>query len=203
MQLANRTSPGSFTARLETDSWALGLPALWGFAEATLFFVVPDLIVGLVALFHPRKGWSAGVAAVAGACVGGAVLYLIGHQIDTDLREVMDAVPFVPADMLDEVQRAVLRDGGWAIVDGPTRGIPYKLYAAEWSLQGYGLVSLELWTIPARAIRIVGFGYVLGLVGRVLRTRIQSHPMRWLALYIAAWALFYAYFWFVVIPAQY
>ena len=68
--------------------FGLVLAAVWGFSEATLFFIVPDVIVGLIALHHPRKALWAGGAAVAGACVGGALLYAVGSQIGADLRSV-------------------------------------------------------------------------------------------------------------------
>ena len=34
---------------------ALWVGAGWGFAEASLFFIVPDAWLGLVALFAPRR----------------------------------------------------------------------------------------------------------------------------------------------------
>ena len=183
--------------------FGLTLAAVWGFAEATLFFIVPDVVVGLIALHHPRKALWAGMAAVAGACVGGALLYVIGSQVGDDLRGVMDAVPAIDRVMLDRAHDALLEDGGMAIVNAPSQGIPYKLYATEWSLLDRSLPSLVLWTIPARAIRIVGFGLVMGIAGWLLRRRIDRSPGAWTLAYGAAWAAFYAYFWFVLIPLRF
>ena len=183
--------------------FGLVLAAVWGFAEATLFFIVPDVIVGLIALHFPRKALWAGVAAVAGACVGGAMLYVIGGQVGDDLRVVMDAVPAIDPVMLDRAHDALLEDGGMAIVNAPSQGIPYKLYVTEWSLLGWSLPSLMLWTIPARAIRIVGFGIVMGIAGWLVRHPIERRPGGWSVAYVAAWAAFYAYFWFVLIPLRF
>ncbi len=183
--------------------FGLVLAAAWGFAEATLFFIVPDVIVGLIALHHPRKALWAGAVAVAGACVGGALLYVIGSQAGNDLRGVMEAVPAIEPMMLDRVHDALLDRGGLAIVDGPSQGIPYKLYAAEWSLLGWGLPSLVLWTIPARAIRIVGFGVLMAIVGSLFRRRVERRSSAWSLSYGAAWAAFYTYFWYVLIPNRF
>ena len=179
------------------------LSAVWGFAEATLFFIVPDVIVGFVGLHHPRKALVAGAAAVGGACVGGALLYVVGRQVGGDLRGVMDAVFAIEPTMLDLAHDQLLDSGGLAIVNAPSQGIPYKLYAAEWSLLGWGLPSLVLWTIPARAIRIVGFGLLMAIVGKVLRSRIERRSSAWSLAYVAAWAVFYTYFWFVLMPSRF
>ena len=90
-----------------------------------------------------------------------------------------------------------------AIVNAPSQGIPYKLYATEWSLLGRGLPSLVLWTIPARAIRIVGFGLLMGIAGLLFRRRIETRPGAWALAYGVAWAGFYAYFWFVLVPLRF
>ena len=55
----------------------IGLPGItlaffWGFAEGTLFFVVPDVVISLVAIVRPRSAWRHVVAAIAGALLGGA-----------------------------------------------------------------------------------------------------------------------------------
>src|SRR5579859_7156501 len=35
--------------------WVFWAGCLWGFAEATLFFVVPDVLLTVVALYTPRR----------------------------------------------------------------------------------------------------------------------------------------------------
>jgi hypothetical protein len=39
---------------------------LWGFAEAALFFVVPDVLFTLVMLTSPKRGWQHFGMAIAG-----------------------------------------------------------------------------------------------------------------------------------------
>ncbi|MFM9106139.1 MAG: hypothetical protein ACKOWF_05500, partial [Chloroflexota bacterium] len=41
---------------------AARIAALWGFAEATVFFIVPDVWIGLLAAFDPRAGLRAAAA---------------------------------------------------------------------------------------------------------------------------------------------
>ena len=48
---------------------------LWGFAEGTLFFILPDVPLSFVALFLPRRALLHMAAIVAGAVLAGAVMF--------------------------------------------------------------------------------------------------------------------------------
>jgi hypothetical protein len=174
--------------------------AAWGFSEGTLFFVVPDVIVGAVALYRPKKGLAAGVAAVGGALVGGSVVYLVATGLGDGIRDVMDAVPSIRPEMLIEARQDLLDYGGRAMFLGPSQSIPYKIYATEWSLLGWGLPALLAWTIPDRAVRIVSVGLLMAGAGVVFRRHIQAHPGFWLVLYAGSWTVFYFVYWVVVLP---
>src|SRR5437868_1692315 len=50
----------------------------WGYAEATLFFLVPDVLLSWVALRDPRAAGVACFWALAGALLGGATMYAWG-----------------------------------------------------------------------------------------------------------------------------
>src|SRR4051812_20323932 len=78
--------PGPGTHRLWEARARSGVAAVvalgWGFAEATFFFVVPDVWIGLLTLFSWRAGLRAVYSAVMGALTGGAVMYRAGAQLD-------------------------------------------------------------------------------------------------------------------------
>jgi membrane protein YqaA with SNARE-associated domain len=49
--------------------------ALWGFAEATLFFIVPDVLLSIIAVRRGRRpAWIAMAWTIAGAIAGGALM---------------------------------------------------------------------------------------------------------------------------------
>lgn len=177
--------------------------AAWGFAEATLFFFVPDVAVGATGLIRPRRALAAAAAAVGGALIGGTILYLVTGAVGTEMRSVMDAVPSIRPSMLEEARLGLLEQGGFAMFLGPFQSIPYKLYVTEWTLMGGSLPSLIAWTLPARAVRILPFGLLMAGVGILLRRRLQARPGPWLALYLASWVAFYAVYWIIRIPAEF
>jgi membrane protein YqaA with SNARE-associated domain len=177
------------------DRWGVPACFLWGLAEATLFFVVPDVIVGLVSLYRPRKLVKAATAAIAGALLGGLVLYVVTRAIGSGMRDVVDAVPFVPHRMLAQAQHDLTVHGGAATVIAPFARIPYKVYAVEMSLRAWSPWSLLLWTIPARAVRIVPAALLAGGVGWLVRRRLRRRPRVGLALYAVLWIAVYANYW--------
>jgi len=165
---------------------------LWGFSEATLFFILPDVAVGAVALFGLRRGLRATGAAVAGAVLGGVALYLAARWTGPPIRMMLDQVPGVPTSFLTRVQHDVAEQGGLALFLGPTHGIPYKLYAAEWALSGRSLGSLLAWTVLARTARIGLFATIAWACGRLWRRWFGAdRPGPLLLAYLAGWALIY------------
>ncbi|MDF2759595.1 MAG: hypothetical protein K0S99_2227 [Thermomicrobiales bacterium] len=168
----------------------------WGFAEATLFFVVPDVWIGLLALFSWRAGLRAVVWAVMGALVGGALMYGVGAQFDRDSSaRLLDAVPAISLGMVERVEEEMRDHGPPSMLLGPLRGTPYKIYARTAGVQEQPLGTVLLWTIPARGARFVLIAAVSALYGWLVR-RITSRTGLLLGPYLLAWTLFYVgYFW--------
>ena len=61
---------------------------LWGWSEATLFFIVPDILLTLLALRSLRTALVACVWASVGAIVGGAMTYDYANLHPASSREI-------------------------------------------------------------------------------------------------------------------
>ena len=166
---------------------------VWGLSEATLFFFVPDIAVGAVALSGWRRGLRAAGAAIAGAVLGGIVMYAVARGMGSGVQDLLTRLPAIPDRFFAETAESMAEDGGASLIDAPRRGIPYKLYAAEWALAGRDVLTLALWTVPARAARIVPAALVSALGARVWE-RLFGPDRRGLllALYAAVWVAVYA-----------
>jgi membrane protein YqaA with SNARE-associated domain len=164
----------------------------WGFAEATFFFVVPDVWIGLLALFSWRAGLRAVVLAVMGAVLGGALIYGVGAQFDPDRSaQLLDAVPAISPGMVERVEEEMREHGPASMLLGPLRGTPYKIYARTAGVQEQPLGSVLLWTIPARSARFALVAAVAALCGWLVR-RITPRTGWLLGPYLLAWTVFYA-----------
>jgi membrane protein YqaA with SNARE-associated domain len=168
----------------------------WGFAEATLFFVVPDVWIGLLALFSWRAGLRAVAWAIIGALVGGALMYEVGTQFDRDRSaRLLEAVPAISPLMIERVEEEMRERGPASMLLGPLRGTPDKIYTRTAGLQEQPLNAVLLWTIPARGARFVLVAAVAALYGWLVR-RITPRTGWLLGPYLLAWVTFYAcYFW--------
>ena len=176
------------------DRFGIIASFVWGVSEAILFFVVPDVIVGAVALFVPRDWWKAVTAAIAGALVGGVVLFSIVAATGDGARDIIDAVPGIPASMIEQVQEDLTEHGGSALVLAPLSGVPYKVYVTEMALRSWNLLSVVLWSIPARGLRIIPAGLGAVLVGLAARRWVRRWPGRAVAVYLLAWVVVYVFY---------
>lgn len=169
------------------------LAALWGFAEATLFFVVPDVYLSRVALEAPRRALRACLWALAGALAGGALMHAWGAADPAAARDALDAVPAVSAAAVAGVGEALAADGWIALFVGPLTGTPYKIYAVEAGRLGLGLLPLLAVSVPARLVRFVLV--TLLATGLVRAPGLRRLPLpRQRLLHAVAWTLFYAAF---------
>jgi membrane protein YqaA with SNARE-associated domain len=167
---------------------------LWGFAEATLFFIVPDVLLGAVALFSPRSAARVLALTLAGALVGGTVTYLLASEVRPARSEaIVDAVPTVRYSAIRRVGREMHADGPRSVVYGPVRmGTPYKLYARAAGAQEQSLGAFLLWSVPGRLERMLPVTLLAALVGLLGQRWIAKKPRATLGLYATGWVAVYA-----------
>ena len=68
------------------------LSVLWGLAEATVFFLVPDILLTALGCRALASALKATVAALAGALIGGTAMYLLGYNSPDEARSFLDCV---------------------------------------------------------------------------------------------------------------
>jgi len=175
-----------------TDWPGIALAFLWGFAEGTLFFILPDVPLSLAAMFRPRRALLHLAAIVAGALLGGMVMFSWSARGPT-VRHAVAHVPLVNPAMFERAESDYREFGIWAVGMGPLRGIPYKVYAVE-APEHSGLQSFLLVTIPARAWRLVAVWLVFAGAGLLLRKLGRAsvaaalHATVWIVVYVVYWA---------------
>jgi hypothetical protein len=172
---------------------------LWGFAEATLFFIVPDVWLSAIAVGRGRRaalratGW-----AIAGAVLGGALMHVWGTWDPEGAAAALDRVPAISPAMIAGVRDELERQGIAAVVIGSVTGVPYKIYAVLAQETGLHLPLFLLISVPARAIRLVLVVLIADWINRPLARRLTL-PQRYGVLAVA-WLAFYG-FYFAVTPS--
>jgi len=190
------TSTARFDAVPPWVNWLTSWPGitltfLWGFAEGTLFFILPDVPLSLAAMFRPRRAVIHLAAIVAGALLAGAVMFSWSAR-GPAARRAVAYVPLVTSAMFERAENDYGEFGFWAATKGPIRGIPYKVYAVE-APEHCSLPAFLLVTIPARIWRLLAVWLGFAGAGFILRklSRASLAP----GLHAAFWIVVYAVYW--------
>jgi membrane protein YqaA with SNARE-associated domain len=167
---------------------------LWGFAEATLFFVVPDVWLGWVGLVARRSAAAVLGLTLAGALLGGTVTYAVATvSAPETTAALLDGVPTVDRDAIERVSAEMREHGPRSVLYGPLRmGTPYKLYARAAGVQDESLARFLLWSVPGRLERMLLVTVAAVVAGRLLGRWIATRRRRVLALYALVWLAVYA-----------
>ena len=166
----------------------------WGFAEATLFFIVPDVLLTLVALFSFPRSARVLACILLGALAGGTIMFSLGAKDPAQAQQVVLRVPFVSQAMFDKTHSSFQREGIWALTKGPGNGIPYKVYCVQ-SGKYSGLLLFLLVSLLARLERFVLFWLIAGAMGSFFRKNILRQPKLTVAIHACIWIAGYAWYW--------
>lgn len=173
------------------------IAALWGFAEATLFVLVPDILLSALSLSRLRTGLVACLWTLAGALMGGAVMYIWGFKNLPGALAVLEALPGISPELLERVHQNLAEHGLVEIFLAPLFGVPYKILAVQAPAAGISLGAFLFISIPARLVRFASVTALAWWIFGRLPSR-WSHRRK-LALLFVCWLIFYA-FYFSVMP---
>jgi len=173
--------------------------ALWGFAEATLFFIVPDVLLSYIGLKRgARAGAIASLFAALGAGAGGALMFLWSASNPDAARTAVLALPAISVAMAEAAETAMAAQGWFAAtLSGPLSRTPFKVYAI---LAPHAAAPLPLFALASVVLRLPRFLIVsagVALIGRWLRPRLGEQRLLWLL--IGGWLAFYTAF-FMLTP---
>ncbi len=175
----------------------LVVAGIWGGAEATLFFLVPDVLLSRLCITHSLR-YAALAAVVASlAAVLGGFLMLLWSQYDLmSALAWVEVVPAISSDMTQEVRAQLSRLGLVSLFIGAFSGIPYKIYAVQVVHSELSPWLFLLATIPARLSRFLLVVWLAHQISGWLRQRYTQVVL--LRLWMGFWACFYGgYFWWM------
>ena len=168
---------------------------VWGFGEATLFFLVPDVLLSWIALHRARAACVACGWALAGALIGGTLMYVWGCVSLATALAALDGVPAISKAMCDAVGEQVRTQGVTSLFVGPITGTPYKIYAVQ---AGTEQINLALFLLVSGLARLIRFALITGATIAACRllAGIKSLGRRMIHLFL--WTVFYAWYFMAV-----
>lgn len=170
---------------------------IWGFAEATLFFIVPDVLLSAIALSNPRRALLCSLVAAAGAMLGGSVMYFWGAHDPASALRAVGAVPAIGPEMIQRAHGELLTNGMLAVILGPLSATPYKVYAVQAAAAGIPYWLFLLISPIARLPRFLLVSLIAGGAARLLRPRLSTRVMYpvLFGVWIVSWIVVYARLW--------
>ena len=195
-------SAGNPSSPLSYGAWLLRSPGLlagflWGFAEGTLFFIIPDLLITFAALFSLKQSLKQLGVVLAGSLLGGWLMFSLAAWDYPATRRIVDGVPFVTPRMFEATQRNYEASGLWTLGQGPLSGIPYKVFAIEAPAHA-SLLPFLLASIPGRLERLALPWVLFAAAGLWLKRRIAKRPGWAVSGHAFFWIAVYACYWSVV-----
>ena len=175
----------------------LWLGFLWGFAEGTLFFIIPDIVLSWAALAGAKCGARILGAILLGAVGAGLCLHTWATFQPAASRSAVAAVPWVRTAMFDQVQKDYETHGIAGLLMGPASGIPYKVSAVLappfCSPGPFALIS-----VVARAERMALTWVFFTVLGLIFRRWLADHRRLTPTLFDAFWIVVYAFYWTMI-----
>ena len=151
------------------------LAAFWGLAEATVFYIVPDVLLSWVALRSFKRAMWACLWALLGALAGGAIIWFVGSVNPEPLRSMFVSIPAIGDAMLEQT-RAHRRGRpiGWLAYNTARIEADLPIYHID-----FGPDTLPNETGPALLGEMVSFTKGC-YVGQEIVARLQNlgHPKR-------------------------
>ena len=161
---------------------------IWGYAEATHFWLLPDILLVWIGLNRPASIAPSVISATIGATLGGTAM----HQKAHEERARLTQIPGISEAMLVDAHERFASQRWWAVVRAPLDGIPYKVYATESGVVGTPLAELIAWTPVARAWRFVLTGLGAGLIGATCSRSVRRSNGGWFVAALGFWVVVYA-----------
>jgi len=150
--------------------------AAWAMAEAVVLPLIPELVLGVLALAAPRRAGRLALVAAVGSLAGGALMYVLAAH------GAAPPAPLTTPRMHVTASAQVASEGAPALRHQAMSGIPYKVYGLAAGRDEVGLGGFLWASAQARGVRIVVGGLVLGLFGAGLwRWR------RWYPIYLVVY----------------
>jgi hypothetical protein len=182
----------------------------WGLLEGTWFFVIPDILLSLIAIYSFKNSMLSTVAVIVGAMVAALILYS-GLNYSEGTRDFLlnfwSHLPGFYPKMFQVIDGHLTSSGPKGITLGPTSGIPYRFYILEAFRLKLPLSELLYWTPWARLLRIIIAPLAAGaisLIGQRIIAKKFPHIKKekfqkvlaiivclyWVGIYIWYWGFF-------------
>lgn len=163
---------------------------LWGFAEATFFFFLPDIYLSRLSIHSPKKAFIACFVAAFAAILGGSLMYLWGFYDLHSAYTFLTYIPVIFPKLIRMVFKTLSSNPFEALLLAPLKGIPYKIYAVAFGARHISFFYFIIVSFFARLIRFISITTLTGCIVFFLKKYVsvaklyRIHLLSWFLIYI-------------------
>lgn len=168
------------------------LAFFWGAAEASFFFISPDVILSFASLLGGKRALRHIISIVLGALTGGALIYSWAARDPEAVEANMVRISLANEQMFVKASEDYERLGAWAPAKGAIILRPFKIYASQ-APKHVSLIAFVGAAIPARSERLIVIWALVGWIGFHVRKRRGWSFRIALGALISFWTLLYGY----------
>ncbi len=169
---------------------------LWGLAEGIFFFIAAEVLISYLALSNPVRALRAAGAALVGAVIGIAMLYLWAARDVFSAMTLLSALPGLGPEVMEAAENALMEHGLAAVPAGVLSATTGKAHAVFAAQMGIGLLPFLAVFAIIRLIKLLLAGCVSFCLGAMAQCFLSRRIV--IALWALAWALIY---WRIFWPA--
>jgi len=164
------------------------LSFLWWFAEWSLFFIIPDVILTYIAFFYWIKKWlKASLFAVLWAILWWSLIYFYA-KFGGDYH-FLEKIPLINEKMILLV-KTYLSESLTNIVYWPLNWIPYKIYAWWFGYENISYLKFIFLSFIARIWRFVLVVFIAWIIWKIFN-KYKKYKLFWHIVFILVWILIY------------
>ncbi|EKD28882.1 MAG: hypothetical protein ACD_79C00174G0001 [uncultured bacterium] len=170
---------------------------LWGISEAMFFFIVPDVWLTIIYRIKRTNIIYATIVTTIGALIGGAIMFYMGKYFPEKTWFFLTEIPGISGQLLIQVENQMQETGLLALVLGPFKGIPYKIFAVNSARVEYNLYLFILVSIPARCFRFIFSIFITKMVFKFLERNHEISEKSSIKILAGFWVIFYTFYFYI------
>jgi len=169
---------------------------IWAFAEALVFFVLPDFYLLPASAAKPSRWMSLVLACVAGSLCGSVLLFAMTDYAPATIEWALEHLSLTGPSQLARAGALIDRHGLSAFLIQPFSLVPLKLFVYSYAHDGSALLPMIGAVAAGRFLRNIMVAYAGMLIGRRFADGIKKRWRPLLAVYVVvalalvAWAVF-------------
>lgn len=118
-------------------------------------------------------------------------MYSLGMKDLSTLNLFLDRIPLINAEMIADIANKMHADGLITMVNGPWRGIPYKIYAVQAGGLSLPYLPFLFMTILVRLERLLPVTLLAAGLGKLFKNFVEKRTAFVASVYVLIWGIIY------------